>query len=573
MIAADPAAGSSRGRALIAILLVAVAVARIAATYSVFTNTFDEPAHVTGGLAWWTSGNAAVEPLHPPLPRAAVALGPYLTGVRVERDEDPARAETGILYRGGHYWRTLTLARMGTLPFFLLAAFAVWTWGTRIGGGDVALVAVGLVTTLPPILAHAGLATTDMAATGTLALALLAAVRWLDLATPGRGVLLGLAVGIALLSKLSALVFFPAAFLAVWAVRAAGARRFPGVVPRPVVPTPGGVILVLLIAGVTVWGGYRFSCHPLTAPDERPHHAIDALAGESGGLHDLLVEAAETVPVPAPDFWRGVNQLRAKETQGHAAYLLGKRLEGHGDPAFFPVALAVKTPIGFLVLVLAGGYLLLLREFPRTGDSRVLEPVVAAAAMLVIVLPSRINIGVRHLLPVYPFLAVAAGWGAVALWRSGGWKRGTVIVLAGWHLVSGAVAHPDYLPYMNELGAGRPDAILVDSDLDWGQDLHRLAGALRDLRVPEVSLAYFGTADPARAGLPPFRILPPGERRTGWIAASRTLLKLRPGYAWLDSLPPERVVGKSIELFHLPGESPSGASGTNQHPNPSRRRP
>jgi hypothetical protein len=131
-------------------------------------------------------------------------------------------------------------------------------------------------------------------------------------------------------------------------------------------------------------------------------------------------------------------------------------------------------------------------------------------------------------------------------------------VLLAWQLVASFRSHPDYLAYFNELGGEHPERILVDSDLDDGQDLKRLADTLRSRHVPVVWLAYAGSATVAEHGLPPVRWLQPHQRVTGWVAASLYSIKLgsldRPGhddFAWLEEYTPVARVGRSIRLYYI----------------------
>jgi hypothetical protein len=180
----------------------------------------------------------------------------------------------------------------------------------------------------------------------------------------------------------------------------------------------------------------------------------------------------------------------------------------------------------------------------------------------------RINIGVRHVLIAYPFLAIGMAHALTLLWRNAAHRtawRGVATVALAWHLSPAALAHPDYLPWFNE-AVREPRKVLVDSDLDWGQDLQRLSRRLRDLGMPSVHIAYAGTADLSREGLPPFRDLPPNERATGWIAVSE-LARLASrwggapdGYAWLDTYGARERIGRTVELYYVPpGSDPPGA--------------
>ena len=208
--------------------------------------------------------------------------------------------------------------------------------------------------------------------------------------------------------------------------------------------------------------------------------------------------------------------------RGHTSYLLGEERQV-GWWYFFPIALAVKSPLPFLILT-GIGLTILARQGWRDADWRPLAPAAAAITLLLVSMPSRINLGVRHILPIYPLLAIVAGFGAIWLWKlckaQTGWPA-LVVVLLLWQLISSARSHPDYLAYFNELAGRHPDRVLVvGSDLDWGQDLLRLADALHARKIDSFAFAYHGTAEPSRHNLPPWRNLKPWQAATGWIAIS-----------------------------------------------------
>src|SRR5262249_55715397 len=156
-------------------------------------------------------------------------------------------------------------------------------------------------------------------------------------------------------------------------------------------------------------------------------------------------------------------------------YLLG-RITQDGFPLFFPVALLVKSPLPFIALAVWGLRAVLRDADARSERQRRLVPALVALTILVSVLPSRINIGVRHVLPIYPLMAVYVGPGLVALWRSARPRlgRALAVALAAWQLAIPVFAAPDYLPWFNALAGRHPENVLLDSDLDWGQDLFRL---------------------------------------------------------------------------------------------------
>jgi Dolichyl-phosphate-mannose-protein mannosyltransferase len=538
-------------------VLIGIGASRIAATYGVFNHTADEPAHLAAGIEWLDRGSYTLDPPNPPLARLAIAVGPYLDGARSMGGDTSFEEGRRILYARNRYARTLTLARLGVLPFFISAACIVWYWSRRLFGNTAALLSVAIFTNLPPVLAHAGLATTDMTVTATFIGALLAFCLWVENTNVARSALLGVASALAILSKFTALLFLPICALVVVTLWFVGGRKLEA-------SAHSRRMRALSISVVTIstvlWAGYRFSVAPLTTYTIRPHAEIDRYVGASGVLHDLTYFVAETIPLPARELLQGIGAVKGHNDQGHPAYLLG-RISDTGWWYYFPIALLVKSPLPFLVLVSVAiaSMLVAARKRQLRWDQWV--PVLASASIVLVCLPSHINIGTRYVLPIYPLLSMIAGYGAACLWhfkRARLIARATVTGLLFWLFASSARTHPDYLSYFNELVGGHPERVLLDSDLDWGQDLLRLGNFLRAHKLGSVALAYAGTADPAQHGLPGIRPLAPYQPSTGWIAISLMCLKGVPTgphdqFAWLNAYQPVAVVGRSINLYYVRG--------------------
>ncbi|MGA2769356.1 MAG: glycosyltransferase family 39 protein [Bryobacteraceae bacterium] len=535
--------------ALCAMLLVAFALARIVATYRVFNQTFDEPAHIACGIEWLDLGQYRYEHQHPPLARVAAALGPYLAGIRSSGLTSVYNEGNGILYTGTHYFRTLALARMGILPFFVIACPLVWSWSRRLFGTGAALVSTLLFTMLPPILAHSGLATTDMACATFVFASTYAFSRWLERPAWRQSLLLGGSAALAALSKFSSLAFLPACMLAVlllyWFIERPPLAAF----RREALRRTVSLIFAAAVLFMVIWAGYRFSVGRVTTAS-RPHETIDRFLPESR--------------LPAYEFFDGIGQVEYHNTIGHDSWLLGE-YRTNGWWYFFPVVVAVKTPIAFLLLCFIG-FFCLARQSVAKIRWQEWVPGVCVLVILLICMTSRIDLGVRHILPIYPLLAMVAGLGLTRLFEAGRARKAAAawgLVLALWLVVSSMWSHPDYLAYFNELAGGKPEWVLAESDLDWGQDLQRLSNKLKELGVKEVSLAYFGTADLTRHGLPAIKRLSAYRRTTGWVAVSLHIMMIEAAaiekaqrtnmspFSWLDWEIPVTRVGKSIDLYYV----------------------
>jgi len=533
---------------LLFLLLVLLGVARIAATYRAVAQTSDEAPNLACGMQYLDLGRYDYGPFHPPLARVAMAIGPYLYGARSQKLPDRWQEGNAVLASAARYGMTLTLARIGILPFFVLACTTVWLWSRRLLGDWKALAPVFLFVNLPPVLAHAGVATSDMAVCAGVSTAVYAFTCWVEGPNARRSILLGAACAVAFLAKFSAVVFLPLCFVAILFL-----RRQAGPLARPVAkPLATSALAFFLL----VWAAYGFAWGRVS------EHIAEDAAGESGILRRVptaWLHALERLPVPAPKILDGLWQVHMHVEGGHVAYLLGRN-SLHGWWYFFPVALAVKVPLGILMLAAAGLVFVI-----RARRWEMWAPVVSAAAILLVCIPAGLNIGVRYVLPLFPMLAIVAGIGAVYLLELPGRLRpGTAAALMLWAVISASAAHPDYLAYFNEIASRRPERFLVDSDLDWGQDTNRLAQELRRRQVPYLHMACLYTGDDRRLGLPSWDSLEPYRPVTGWVAVSFTMLKSygwlvqqqqgrgEPAFAWLDRYQPAARIGKSILLYNIP---------------------
>lgn len=559
-------AGSLRFPILAVIALTAIAAGRIVSSYGSISQAFDEPAHIACGMEWLDKGTFELEPLHPPLARIAAAIGPYLAGARLpkvaEIVEDGSKsydiypAGNEILFTDGRYARNLNLARLGEMPFLLLGIFLVFAWTQRHYGNWAAVLAVLLYTTLPAVLAFAGIAYVDFALSVMLPCAVFALVLWLENPSARNSVLLGIAGGLMVLANLSSLLFAPVCGLPILACFFWKRERGTGQALSRYLGTAG---LAIVLAAVTLWAGYRFSIVPLNQAFEKPADDVALLPSSIRPLAGAVVRM--NPPLPAPDFFRGIVSSWAQNKKSLPSYALGQVRRG-GFWYFYWLDLGLKTPLPFLILAIVGAGVSLR---PASSWQELAAPV-AAIAILLVSMVVKVDFGIRHLLFVYPFLTMMACTGAVYLWRLRPPRPllapMVVLVLVALQIGSSFVTHPDYLSYFNLLAGKSPQNLLLfGCDLDCGQDVGKLVQAVHDRGITHLTMQVWTSADLKRMNLPPFETLPAGQRATGWIAVS--LLYLRSGeglwrgtnldaYAWLNAYQPVAQIGKTIRLYRIP---------------------
>ena len=475
-------------------------------SFTLDSATFDETAHLGAGMSYLETGDFRLNPEHPPLAKliaaAPLALlrrgggnydSPLWTG-SPESAGDLRRSHAeewgfGFEFLNGPPQAAsrrdpamrLTPARSAILGLGVLLGLVVYAWARSLFGPPAGLLALALAVTCPTLLAQARLVTTDLpAALGFTTTAWLA-WRWLSAPSWRRALATGAALGAALLFKFSCMLLAPIIVgLAAIAVATGHVN---------VKRAASGVVLIAATAYIALWAGYGFRF--AASPD--PGYVLE--------WHDL---EADFPLSPAIVFARGHRLFpeaylfgfayAQSQSAGRVAFLDGEQSLA-GWYRYFPEAFFFKTPLAFTALalwLLAAG---VIRTRGKSFDGWcVALPPLGFAAVAIL---SRFNIGQRHLTPLYPFLCVAVAPAASWLEQRGA-RAVAVAVLIASCFASFALATPRYFSYFNVASGGPRGGTkhLVDSNVDWGQDLIRLKRWMTAHAVAEVDLAYFGTADP-----------------------------------------------------------------------------
>jgi hypothetical protein len=547
--------------------------------------TFDEGAHLPAGYTHLALGDHRLNPEQPPLVKL-VAAAPLLA-LRPELRTDDASWQTArqwelgrrFLYRWNDADRLLFLGRLPVVALASCLVVAVWLVARARFGDAAAAAAAFLAALSPDVLAHGALVTTDLGFALFFFLAVIAFDRVLERVSPARVLAAGLATGAAFATKFSAPILAPVFVglgLVAWLGRARpepvqpAARR--GDAPDTVGPDavgPGirlGQLLALFVATgalalAVVWASYGFRS-ALTSDAALRAELLRPLEAQSASPLRAAVAWAGRARLVPEDYARGLLFV-SEHSAVRPTFLLGERRDG-AFPHYFAVSYLLKTPVPLLLLTMLA-LVRLRRLAPRAAALLWLPVVVFVAATAT----RGLQIGHRHLMPIYPFLFLAAGEAAATLWRFRP-RRGVWLTaaLSLWYAAGTLRQHPHHLAYFNEIAGGPKNGwrLLVDSNLDWGQDLKRLAAWLRANPAPGLKLSYFGSADPAYYGIEaemlPGYTAPHAARITrdvrpgDLIAVSATNLQgvyLEPGdrelMARLGALEPVARVGYSIFVF------------------------
>lgn len=539
-------------------LMICIGALAIIDTYDINSPTVDEKTHIGAGMQWLNEGRYTYELKTPPLGRIAAALGPYLAGntnfVPTQVSEDGRK----IIFANDDPIYNISLARLGILPFFIMACLVVYVWAKQLFGEIAAYAALFLFISSPPILTHSGLATTDMAFTATFIASMYAFQNWLKQSSGVTwSVSLGIVIGFCLLSKITSLLFLPVCMGTVlfWFLYCK-LRNGESLITFSRIKLPQS-LLIILIAFIVVWAGYRFSLESLASIDDRPHDFIDAIVGTTGFLHKIMYLIIET-PLPLTEFLRGIEQASNHSAFGseRLIYLLGETRQ-YGYWNFFPVALFFKTPITTLFFFIGGVFLLILAS-DKCKDPLRLTPLICVVAILLSVLHTKINIGLRHILPIYGFITILAGYGVIKIFtviKNQYLASSLIGGLFFWQTIRIIAIHPEYIPYFNEFSAFINNPILVDSDRDWGQTTWRLRDYVIENNIQHIKVALAGISqldyEFYQKVFPQMTILDRYEVPQGWVAVGAYKLYSDQGYQWLQSEQHLEIIGESLYIYNL----------------------
>jgi 4-amino-4-deoxy-L-arabinose transferase-like glycosyltransferase len=500
----ETAGRGRRGRLVVAgvACLLAILLIQLALSVRGASQTWDEGDHIFAGYMSWKRADFGLNPEHPPLVKL-LATAPLLSlPLRVpEIQRRNFKIEAFLDGKDFVAWndpdRLLFRVRMAALPLTLLLALLVFLAAREMFGTGAAFLALALVVFEPNLLAHGAWVTTDAGVSCFLFAAVYAFYRYVKVPSLGRLALVGAAAGLALATKHTGILIFPMLALAALPEVARDRKT----AWREAARLAAALVLVTVLAVAVLWAfyGFRYRARP-AGFEMNPPLARFAEALRPAEARAILSLARWRVLPESYLF--GLADVRRVE-DGSPSYVFGK-VYPKGVWFYFPAAFAIKSTLAFLALLLIAAGAIARRRLRAWRE--ILFLTVPPLFYLAVAMASGLNIGVRHILPLYVFFTVlAAGASGALIAGNRRWKYAVAALLV-CHVVSSARSFPVYLAYSNELWGGPSSTYkyLTDSNTDWAQQLKSAGQYLARRGVRNCWFAYFaqGVAATSPYGIP-----------------------------------------------------------------------
>lgn len=617
------------------------------------TAIVDEVPHIGSGITYVTEYDMRLNPEHPPLVKDLAALPLlFVPGLTVPThlsswtQDVNGQWEFGrvfIFESGNNADLIIRLARIAPTLIMLLLGWFVFRWTRERAGALAGFLALIFYVTSPIVLAHGKLVTTDVPAAAGVFIATYFFIRYLTRPTRKNLLWAGVSFGLAQLTKFSVALLVPyfGLLALLWTLltvvptwRKSSASSLPRFLARSLPRFLYGTAAIGLIGLLVIFLVYI--PHVIGYPEARQvtdmQHILASFPQPI--VSDTIITMAHIEPLrPLAQYLFGLAMVFQRATGGNTTFFMGD-VSGEAWASYFPVVYLIKTPLAFhlltlIALAVAGAALFrkpknraskrqhidLTQE--RTNDEKNTKEKEAHSrlvrssrlaflasryfpelAMLIFIalywytsITSNLNIGVRHLLPTFPFIFLLVAKGSAAYLKPSlntfslasllaylqkiSFRAALISLLVFWLVLVSLIAWPFYLASFNELVLLRPSPHpglaasganwATDSNLDWGQDLKRLAHFVEENNIDRIAVDYFGWA-PSTYYIQDAEVIPWNTTKgqpEGWFAVSATFKQescARPtkgfdrnttGYCFLQNHDPVTIIGGSIYVYHF----------------------
>ncbi|MFH1129261.1 MAG: glycosyltransferase family 39 protein [Patescibacteria group bacterium] len=579
----------------------------------------DEVAHIPAGYSYMTQNDMRLNPEHPPLLKDLSAIGLlFIKGINFPENIKSWTTDVNgqwdfgfnFLYNSGNNAdKIIFWSRIPMLLLLILLGFFIYRWTKKLYGKVPALFATILFAFSPTFLAHGRYVTTDVGAAFAFFFASYFFIKWIKDQTGKNLLFAGIAFGIAQLIKFSLILlvpYFGILILIYIYIKWREDKKF----WKNFLKYLWKFVLIMIIGFILVYPVYMF--HTANYPVEKQLSDTKFLAStfplKPAG--DIVIWMSEQ-PIlrPYAQYTLGLFMVFIRATGGNTTFFLGD-VTNKGWKSYFPIVYAIKEPLALHIFTIIALLVLILTQRSKSYEAKPrkklnlrglasrfaqwLNKYFTEIAMLIFLaiywgasLTSNLNIGVRHILPTFPFVYVLISGQMKKLFEKIHNKKIItiswiiIIGLTGWYVVSSLSSFPYYLSYFNELAGGGKNGYkyVTDSNLDWGQDLKRLTKWVEEFtppagtasagnKIPKIYVDYFG------GGIPKYYLgdkvegwsgnNDPKDAKGKWIAISATFKQQGQAlqtkgwtqktdfYFWLNQYEPVTVIGNSIFVYYIP---------------------
>ena len=609
------------------------------------SQTMDEVSHLPAGYSYITQHDMRINPEHPPLMKDMAGLGVWIwskisgtqinfpSEIKAWKNDINGQWDFGFnfMYYSGNNADGMLIA--GRLPMFLILLILgiyIFKWSKELFGNKTALLALFLYSFSPTFIAHGRLVTTDVAATAAIFISLYYFVRWLKTPSIKNLVIAGIIFGLALSAKFSVFLLIPlfVFLIMVWIIISISGPRKSSGLPRSQIwkfslVYLGRFILLGLVSLLAIY--IIYIPHVWNYPIERQVNDMRFILNSYANGPDQIALASCTnlsriarcpaeitiwmasKPIlrPLAQYFYGLLMVVQRAAGGNTTYFLGE-VSATGWPSYFPIVYAIKEPLAMHILTIIALLFAVYstKSFWKKPISRLFNWInehIAEFAMLSFIalywyssVSSPLNIGIRHVLPTFPFIYILVS-NQIIKWLSikepqknddlsayeklkflehaffgSIFKYSILAILLVWQLISVVSVYPYFLTYFNEAAGGPKNGHIyaADSNLDWGQDFKRLAKWVEENNVQRIYVDYFGgTVGEYYLGN---KLIPwSGQKNpnlmapNSYLAVSATFRQQCFGkpvagfkplncYQWLKDYEPITVIGNSIFVYYIP---------------------
>ena len=551
---------------IVAILL-SYMIISVVAFINIKSPICDEVAHhVASGYSYVKTGDYRMNPSSPVLIRWLIGapllfINPALPVDHIswQTNDSPVFGDLFFYKYNNNADEIIFLSRLPILILSCVLALLVYAWGKELYGTKAGLFALFLYAFSPDVLGNSGVAMTDIGGTLFIFLSIYTFWRFLQTKCTSHLILSGVAFGLAQAAKHNAIILVPILFILTIADLIASRKKGS---ETPIFKGLCQLLLLFVIGIVTLWATYSFEFKPLleNTPDiaEKVDY-IRAFAGKipianQAIIQDWAVNIAKNVPIPLSSFTVSllgvVNQVQGG---GQPLFLMGQQYIG-GVKWYYIYLVLIKMPLSFIILVIFSFVLSLFRKRTPVDFITNFSIILSIFMLFFVISMSKLQGGIRYLLPVFPFLFM---WASDSINVKIKGKVGrffkisffSIIII--WYASTSIYFRPHYLAYFNELvGGPGGEVYTISHDMDWGQDLKLLGEYMHQEDIEEVSLLYFGTADPEYYEIVS-REITAEELETPKRGVYAISVRYLGNVAWAKGKEPTQKIGYSIFIYDM----------------------